>query len=82
MVTPRWVRTRAQPIAIEDVIAYLVQALDLEEDGSVVYEIGGPRPVSYGELLQEYARQIGVRRIMISGSVFSALAFPASGWDS
>lgn len=65
MVTPRWVRTRAQPIAIEDVIAYLVQALDLEEDGSMVFEIGGPRAVSYGQLMQEYARQIGVRRIMI-----------------
>lgn len=66
LVTPRWVWTRAQPIAIEDVIEYLVRALDLREDRSVVYDIGGPGRVSYGELMDEYAHQIGVRRVMIS----------------
>ena len=66
MLTPRWVRTRAQPIAIEDVIEYLVRALNSREDGSVIYEIGGPGRVSYGELMDEYASQIGVRRVMIS----------------
>lgn len=66
LVTPRWVWTRAQPIAIEDVIEYLVRALDLRDDRSVVYDIGGPGRVSYGELMDEYARQIGVRRVMIS----------------
>ena len=65
MVTPRWVRTPAQPIAIDDVIAYLTRGLDLDDEGSAVFEIGGPRQVTYGELMQEYARQIGVRRVMI-----------------
>ncbi len=65
MVTPRWVRTRTQPIAIEDVIAYLVQGQELEAEATVVFEIGGPDRVSYGELMQEYARQIGVRRLML-----------------
>jgi uncharacterized protein YbjT (DUF2867 family) len=46
MVTPRWVATPTQPIGIEDLIAYLVAALDLETDDSVVYEIGGPDRVS------------------------------------
>ena len=65
MVTPRWVRTPAQPIAIDDVIAYLIRGLDLELEGSEVFEIGGPRRVTYGELMQEYAQQIGVRRVMV-----------------
>ncbi len=65
MVTPRWVRTRAQPIAIEDVLAYLVAALDVQLDGSAVFEIGGADQVSYEELMREYARQLGMRRRII-----------------
>jgi uncharacterized protein YbjT (DUF2867 family) len=65
MITPRWVRRLAQPIAIEDVIAYLVSALDRPEGESEVFEIGGAEAVSYLEIMQEYARQRGLRRLMI-----------------
>lgn len=65
MVTPRWVRIRAQPIAVEDVISYLVDALDVEIDGSEVVEIGGADVVSYQDIMREYARQRGLRRPMI-----------------
>ena len=65
MVTPRWVRVRAQPIAIEDVLAYLLEALDHEPGGGEVYEIGGADRVTYLELMQEYASQRGLRRTMI-----------------
>ena len=65
MVTPRWVRTSAQPIAIGDVVAYLVHGLSVETLGHLVVEIGGPQRVTYGQLMQEYARQIGVRRLMV-----------------
>ena len=65
MVTPRWVRVTAQPIAIGDVLAYLRAALSLKLDGSLMVEIGGPDQVSYGELMREYARQRGLRRLMI-----------------
>lgn len=65
MITPRWVRTTAQPIAIEDVIAYLLAALDLELEGSAVFEIGGADRVSYMGIMREYARQRGLRRMMI-----------------
>jgi uncharacterized protein YbjT (DUF2867 family) len=71
MVTPRWVRTAAQPIAIEDLIAYLVAALDVQLDGSAVFEIGGADRVSYGGIMQEYARQRGLRRLMIPVPVLS-----------
>jgi uncharacterized protein YbjT (DUF2867 family) len=71
MTTPRWVKTKAQPIAIEDVIAYLMQALELEIGGSRIVEIGGTDQVSYLELMQEYARQRGLRRWMIPVPVLS-----------
>lgn len=63
MITPRWVNVVAQPIAIDDLLAYLVEALSITE--SRVYEIGGAERVSYGELMREYARQRGLRRAMI-----------------
>lgn len=65
MVTPRWVRTRTQPIAVEDLVAYLVAALDLEPGLGGVFEIGGADVVTYGELMQEYARQRGLRRLLV-----------------
>jgi len=65
MVTPSWVRVRAQPIAIDDLLDYLVAALDLPLPESRVYEIGGSDQVSYADLMSEYARQRGLRRTMI-----------------
>jgi uncharacterized protein YbjT (DUF2867 family) len=66
MVTPRWVSKRAQPIAVEDVLAYLEASLDVEmgPEGEVV-EIGGPDRVSYRDLMLEYAAQRGLKRVMI-----------------
>jgi uncharacterized protein YbjT (DUF2867 family) len=65
MTTPRWVRTRAQPIAIEDTLAYLVAALDAPEGTSGVYQIGGADVVSYEGLMREIARQRGLERVII-----------------
>jgi len=65
MICPRWVEVKAQPIAVEDVIAYLTEALELPLEQAAVFEIGGPDQVSYGEIMQEYARQCGLRRWMI-----------------
>lgn len=66
MITPVWVRMRAQPIAIQDVLSYLVQGATIELDGSHCFEIGGGESCSYGELMREYARQHGLRRWMLS----------------
>lgn len=65
MIAPRWVRTRAQPIAVDDVLDYLVAALDHVTATSRVYEIGGADQVSYGDILREYARQRGLKRVLI-----------------
>ncbi len=64
MITPRWVATRCQPIAIRDVLDYLVGALDHPEVGGIV-EIGGPDVLSYGDMMRGYARVRGLRRLMI-----------------
>jgi uncharacterized protein YbjT (DUF2867 family) len=65
MICPRWVRVKAQPIAVEDLLAYLLAALELPTGSSQVYEIGGPDQFSYGQIMQEYARQRGLARWMI-----------------
>jgi uncharacterized protein YbjT (DUF2867 family) len=65
MICPRWVAVKAQPIAVEDVVAYLMAALVLPAEQCGVFEIGGADQVSYGQIMQEYARQCGLRRWMI-----------------
>jgi len=65
MICPRWVQVKAQPIAIEDLLTYLVEALQLPTTASQVYEIGGPDQVSYGQIMHEYARQRGLTRWMV-----------------
>jgi len=71
MIAPRWVSVPAQPIAIADMISYLLTALDLPPAGSRVFEIGGPDQVSYGGLMAEYARQRGLKRLVISVPVLT-----------
>ena len=65
MITPKWVNTPTQPIAVEDVVSYLMAALETSDPRSRIYEIGGPDVTTYGGMLSEYARQLGRRRLMI-----------------
>jgi uncharacterized protein YbjT (DUF2867 family) len=62
MITPRWVSTAAQPIAIEDVIEYLVAAVRLPLQGNLTVEIGGSDVTSYVGIIGEFARQRKLRR--------------------
>ena len=71
MVAPRWVRTPTQPIAVEDLIAYLLAGLDLNATESRVVEIGGAEVVSYEGLMKEYAHQRGLRRLLLPVPVLS-----------
>ncbi len=64
MVTPRWVRTRTQPIAIADVVRYLVGVLDEPESEGRVFEIGGPEVLQYVTMLRRVAK-IKNRRLLI-----------------
>ena len=86
MLCPKWLTTPTQPIAVDDVLSYLLAARELPAAGSRIYEIGGPDVVSYGDLIREYARQRGLRRWLISvpvltpylSSLWLALVTPAS----
>lgn len=65
MTTPKWVSMPAQPIAIDDLIAYLVAALEVPTTKHRVYEIGGADQVSYADIMRAYARHRGLRIRMI-----------------
>jgi uncharacterized protein YbjT (DUF2867 family) len=65
LVAPRWVAREAQPIAIDDVLAYLIAAIDVPVADSSIVEIGGPDRVTYLDLMREYANQRGLRRRFI-----------------
>lgn len=65
MICPRWVATPTQPIAIDDVLEHLVAAVDLPEQVSGIFEIGGTEVVSYGDMMREYARLRGLRRWLL-----------------
>ena len=71
MICPKWVSTETQPIAIEDLLNYLLAALDWEGEESRTFEIGGPDIVTYGQIMKEYARQRGLQRVMISVPVLT-----------
>ncbi|MFP5283143.1 MAG: NAD(P)H-binding protein [Actinomycetes bacterium] len=56
MVAPRWVTTRTQPIALEDVVRYLVGVLEPETARGRVFEVGGPEVLTYADMMQRVAR--------------------------
>lgn len=65
MITPRWVNTAAQPIAIEDVVEYLAAATRLPLPGNLTVEIGGSDVTSYVGIMREFARQRKLRRCIL-----------------
>jgi uncharacterized protein YbjT (DUF2867 family) len=72
MITPSWVRTRCQPIAIRDVLRILVETASDSGRESHVYEIGGPDVLEYEEMMRIYAEEAGLpRRLIIPVPVLS-----------
>lgn len=65
MVTPKWVHNRIQPIAIRDVLRYLVGCADLPESVNRKFDIGGPDVLTYSQMMQRYALIAGLRRRVI-----------------
>ena len=78
MITPKWVSSPAQPIAIDDLLAYLTKALFLPVTASRIFEIGGADQVSYAGIMRAYARQRGMRIRMIPVPVLTP--FLSSLW--
>ncbi len=62
MVTPRWVSTKCQPIAVADVIELLVAAITATGSHGGVYDVGGPDVVTYAEMMRTYSEVAGLRR--------------------
>jgi uncharacterized protein YbjT (DUF2867 family) len=71
MVTPRWVDTRNQPIAVADVIAYLLAALDTPQTAGHSYEIGGPDVLTYREMMERTATILGKRPMIVGVPVLT-----------
>ena len=86
MLCPRWLMTPTQPIAVDDILAYLLAARDLPSGKSRIFEVGSPDVTTYGDLIREYAKARGLKRWLISVPVLTpylsglwlALVTPAS----
>jgi len=64
MVTPRWVDTKCQPVAVRDVLHYLVEALSGDVAGRVL-DVGGPEVMTYRDMMTQYAEEAGLRKRLI-----------------
>lgn len=71
MIAPRWVYTRVQPIAVRDVLSYLVAALTNSASAGQIIEIGGADVLTYADMMLQYAQERGLRRIIIPVPVLS-----------
>jgi uncharacterized protein YbjT (DUF2867 family) len=86
MLCPRWLTTPTQPVAVDDVLAYLLAAMNLPSGPSRTFEIGCPDVTTYGGMIREYARQKGLRRWLVFvpvltpylSSLWLALVTPAA----
>jgi uncharacterized protein YbjT (DUF2867 family) len=65
MICPRWLYTRAQPLAIRNVLDYLVAALATPESAGRIIEIGGADTLTYGDMLRGYAKVRGLKRWLV-----------------
>lgn len=66
MITPKWVLTKSQPIAIRDVIKYLIGVVNKKECYNKSFDIGGPNVLTYKQMMQLYAKVRGFKIVMIT----------------
>ena len=71
MIAPKWLNSRCQPIAIRNVIEYLVGVLDSKKTFGKIYDIGGPDVLTYKEMLLEYGRKRKLKRYILSVPVLT-----------
>jgi uncharacterized protein YbjT (DUF2867 family) len=58
MVCPKWVLTKSQPISVDDVVTYLVKAIDVKETEGRIFDIGGPDVLTYVDMMRRYAKML------------------------
>jgi uncharacterized protein YbjT (DUF2867 family) len=66
MVTPKWVLTKTQPIAIRDVMKYLIGVQNREDCFNESFDIGGPNVITYKQMMQLYAKTRGIKLAIIT----------------
>ena len=72
MITPRWLNTPSQPIAIRNVLTYLIECLEMEQTIGQTFDIGGPQALTYLELMKIYAQEAGItQRLIIPVPIFT-----------
>ena len=65
MLAPKWLDNRIQPIAVRDVLHYLVAALELPAHSNRTFDVGGPDVLTYREMIQRFAQVTGLRRRLV-----------------
>ena len=71
MITPRWVRTRCQPIAADDAVHYLAGVLGLSPAVGATFDVGGPDVLRYEDMLERVAQLLGRRRFLVPAPLLS-----------
>ena len=81
MICPKWIDTRSQPIAVKDVLAYLIGCLLNPDTAGKKFDIGGPEVLTYRKMIQQYTESVGIpKRIIFRTPVLSSRL--ASYWAS
>ncbi|MEI7838276.1 MAG: NAD(P)H-binding protein [bacterium] len=65
LTVPKWSETLTQPIGLNDALSYLVASLDIKSNQNEIIEIGGPDVISYEQLMRDYAKWKGLKRLFI-----------------
>ncbi len=81
MITPKWVRRRSTPIALENVLTYMIAAADLPFEGHRILELAGPDVLTYQEIMDIYGEFVGKKPIVIPVPVLTPSS-PATGCTS
>jgi uncharacterized protein YbjT (DUF2867 family) len=71
MITPTWVRSRSTPVALDDLLAYLLAVAELDEAAGRTFDVGGPETVTYEQIMRCYGRQAGRRPRLLAVPVLS-----------
>jgi hypothetical protein len=71
MICPRWVKTRSQPIAVRDVLSYLIGCLEVPATRGQVFDVGGPDILTYRDMMLRFAAILGLKRWIIDVPVLT-----------
>ena len=71
MLTPRWVRSRSSPIALENLIEYLLRVPYINQTAGNAYDVAGPEVLTYEEIMRQYGEIVGRHPVIISVPVLS-----------